>query len=82
LGDIEADTRILLRVAYCAKRGTKKVAIRTKQYGGHFHGLHIEELCISFGVGKHFRQIPVHAIANSLKAEKSKPIMIHRARLS
>jgi len=94
LGDIEsiqlytheeADTRILLHVAHCAKRGIMKVAIRTVDADvviisvGHFFDLHIEELWISFGVGNQFNHIPVHAIANSLQAEKSKAMMMFHA---
>jgi len=62
-----------------------KVAIRTVDSDvviisvGHFHDLHIEELWISFGVGNHFRHIPVHDIPNSLLAEKSKAMMMFHA---
>ena len=45
---------------------------------GHFHDFHIEKLWISFGVGNHNCHIPVHSIANSLLAEKSKEICVMR----
>jgi hypothetical protein len=45
----------------------------------HFHDLRIEEFWISFGVGNHFRHIPIHALANSLQAEKSKAILMFHA---
>ena len=46
---------------------------------GHFHDLHIEELWVSFGVGKHFRHIPVHSFTNTQQAEKSKAMMLFQA---
>ena len=45
-------------------------------YVDQFHDLYIEELWIRFGVGNNFRHIPVHAIAKSLQAEKSKEMMM------
>ena len=70
---------------HCTKSGIMKVAIRTFDFDvviisiGHFHDFHIEQFWISFGVGNHNCHTPVHAVANSLLAEKSKAMMIFHA---
>ena len=64
----EADTRILLQVAHCARQGLRKVIIRTVETDvvvlaiRHFLELRLNELWVSCGVGTHFRQIAVHEI--------------------
>ena len=68
----EADTRILLHVAHCARQGLQKVVIRTVDTDvvvlaiGHFLALRLDELWVSFGVGTHFRQIAIHEIVKSV----------------
>ena len=80
----EADTRIILHVAHCAKQGYRRIAIRTVDTDivvlavGHVQSLDIEELWICFGVGKHYRYIAAHAIANFLQ-EKAKALMMFHA---
>ena len=80
----EADTRILLHVANCAQQGYKRIAIRTVDTDvvvlavAHFQYLDIEELWINFGVRKHHRMIPAHAISNFLN-EKAKALMMFHA---
>ena len=79
----EADTRILLHVANCAKQGYKRIAIRTVDTDvvvlavAHFQYLDIEELWINFGVGKHHRMIPAHAISNFLNEKAIALMMFH-----
>ena len=68
----EADTRILLHVAHCARQGLGKVVIRTIDTDvvvfaiGHFLALRLDELWVSFGVGTHFRQIAIHEIVKNV----------------
>ena len=68
----EADTRILLHVAHCARQGLRKVVIRTVGTDvvvfaiGHFLALRLDELWVSFGVGTHFRQIAIHGIVKNV----------------
>jgi hypothetical protein len=81
----EADTRLLLHVAHCAKQGLRKVAILTVDTDvvvlavAHFHAIPVDELWVSFGVGNHFRHFAIHAIANNLKREKSKALLLFHA---
>ena len=68
----EADTRILLHVAHCARQGLRKVIIRTVDTDvavlaiGHFLALRFNELWVSCGVGTHFRQIAIHEIVKNV----------------
>ena len=68
----EADTRILLYVAHCARQGFRKVIIRTIDTDvvvlaiGHFLALRLDELWVSFGVGTRFRQIAIHEIVKNV----------------
>lgn len=79
----EADTRILLHAAHCARQGYKQIAIRTVDTDvvvlavGHFHSLDIEELWVCFGVGKRFRHIAAHTIANTLNVKAPALLMFH-----
>ena len=80
----EADTRILLHVAHCAKQGYRRIAIRTVDTDivvlaiAHFQSLDIDELWICYGVGKHFRYIAAHTIATLMK-ERAKALMMFHA---
>ena len=64
----EADTRILLHVAHCARQGLRKLLIRTVNTDvvvlaiGHFPALRLDELWVRFGVGTHYRQIAIQKI--------------------
>ena len=68
----KGDTRVLLHAAHATKKGYKKVMIRTVDTDivvlcvSSVTKLDVEELWISFGMGKHLRYIPAHAIAMSL----------------
>ena len=68
----EADTRILLHVAHCARQGLRKVVIRTVDTDvvayaiEHFPAILLDELWVSFGVGTHFRQIAIHEIVKNV----------------
>ena len=78
----EADTRILLNVAHCARQGLRKVIIRKVDTGvvvlaiGHFLALRLDELWVSFGVGTHFRQIAIHEIVKNVN---EKALMLFHA---
>ena len=64
----EADTRILLHVAYCARQGLHKLVIRTVDTYvvvlaiGHFLALRLDELWVRCGVGTRFRLIAIQEI--------------------
>ena len=68
----EADARILLHVAHCARQGLRKVVIRNVDTDvvalaiEHFPAPRLGELWVSFGVGTHFRQIAIHEIAKNV----------------
>ena len=72
----EADTRLLLHVADCAKRGHTGIMLRTVDTDviviaiAMFHHVAVRELWIAFGMGKYFRYIPVHEIVEILGPEK------------
>ena len=63
--------------------GYKRIAIRTVDTDvvvlavAHFQYLDIEELWINFGVGKHHRRIPAHAISNFLNEKAIALMMFH-----
>ena len=68
----EADTRILLHVAHCARQGLRKLVIRTVGTYvvvlaiGHFPALRLDELWVRFGVGIHFRQIAIQEVVKNI----------------
>jgi len=68
----EADTRIVIHVKHASARGLKKVLIRTVDTDvvvlaiAYEQQLELQELFIAFGVGKHFRYLPIHKITTSL----------------
>ena len=68
----EADTRLLLHAAHAAVVGHSSICIRTVDTDvvvlavTFFFTIHCEQLWIAFGVGKHFRHIAVHEVANAL----------------
>lgn len=73
----EADTRLLLHAADAGKCGFTKIMLRTVDTDvlviaiATFDELTLSELWIAFGVGKHFRFVPVHDIASSMGQQKS-----------
>ena len=68
----EADTRILLHVAHCARQGLRKLVIRTVDTDvdvlaiGHSAALRLDELWVRFGLGTHFRQIAIQEIVKNV----------------
>ena len=68
----EADARIPLHVAHCARQGLRKLVIRTVDTDvvvlaiGHSPALRLDEIWVSFGVGTHFRQIAIHEIVKNV----------------
>ena len=80
----EADTRLLLHAADCA-RLCPKVLIRTVDTDvvviatALFHELSLTELWVALGVGKHLRYLPIHAISKSLGTDRSKALLLFHA---
>ena len=76
----EADTRLLLHAADCAKLGHTAVMLRTVDTDvvviavAMFQHLTLQELWIAFGMGKYFRYIAVHEIMQVLGPEKSRAL--------
>ena len=68
----EAETRILLHVAHCARQGLRKLVIGTVDTDvvvlakGHFPAIRLDELWVRFGVGTHFRQIAIQEIVKNV----------------
>ena len=81
----EADTRLLLHAAHAAATGCQRAMVRTVDTDvvvlctALFTQTNLEEIWIAFGTGKHFRLIPVHAIAKSLGPEKSMSLLMLHA---
>ena len=79
----ETDTRLLLLAADAGKCGFNKIMLRTIDTDvlviaiATFHELALSELWIAFGVGKHFRFVPVriHEIASSMGQQKSRALL-------
>ena len=73
----EADTRLLLHTADCAKHGHTRIMLRTVDTDviviaiAMFQHVALAELWIAFGMGKYFRYIPVHEIVEVLGPEKA-----------
>ena len=68
----EADTRIILHVAHCAKENHGAVTIRAVDTDvlvlavSFFSELGLDELYVAFGIDKSFKFIPCHEIVSSL----------------
>lgn len=79
----EADTRILLHVAYFARLCHGRIAIKTVDTNvvvlaiWLFHALHEAELWVYFGVVKSFRYIAVHTLENILDIKAKALPMFH-----
>ena len=77
----EANTRLLINAADAGKCGFKKIMLWTADTDilviaiTAFHELAFSELWIAFGVGKHFRFVPVHDIASSTGRQKSRALL-------
>ena len=73
----EADTRMFLHARDAGNRGMRSVSIRTVDTDvvaiavGSFFQLSLDQLWISFGVGKNHRNIPIHSIFEVLGEKKS-----------
>ena len=81
----KADTRLLLNAADAGKCGFNKIMLRTVDTDvlviaiAAFHELALSELWIAFGVGKHFRFVPVYDIASSMRQQKSRALLAFHA---
>ena len=73
----KADTRMLLHAAHAARHGHSKVVLQTVDTDvlvlaiSQMHKLPLLELWLEFGVGKHYRVIPIHSISARIGQEKS-----------
>ena len=80
----EADTRMILH-ANDAANTCKTILIRTVDTDvvviatANFSQLNVDTLWIGFGVGKHFRYIAIHELANTLGPAKSKALPLFHA---
>ena len=77
---------MLLRVKDAMNCGFKSLMIRTVDTDvvalavAHYQGLpNTEQLWISFGTGKDFRYIPIHAIASALCPQMTKGLVFFHA---
>ena len=72
----EADTRILLHLAHAVKQGHTRAYVRTVDSDvvvltiRFFENLSLSELCVGFGNGKNYRDIPVHTIYTDISPFK------------
>ena len=83
---LDARRRKQTHVGAMARTGKKKVRVRTVDSDvvviciAWFHKIPgLEELWVAFGRGKQYRYIPVHQIAKSLGADKSKALLAFHA---
>ena len=76
----EADSRIFVHVRDAARKGCKRLLIRTVDTDvvvlaiANFVKLEIDELWVEYGLGKHLRYIPAHIIALNLGVQKSQAL--------
>lgn len=76
----EADSRIFIHARDAARKGCKRLLIRTVDTDvvvlaiANFVKLEIDELWVEYGLGKHLRYIPAHIIAANLGVHKSQAI--------
>ena len=81
----EADTRMFVHAADAVNQGCQKIMIRTVDRDvvtitvSVIPSIDITELWVAFGTGHHLRYIPVHSIALSLGAVKSKVLPMFHA---
>ena len=81
----EADTRIVIHVKHASARGLKKVLIRTVDTDvvvlaiAYAKYLELQELWIAFGVGNHFRYLPIHNISTSLTQQQCEALSFFHA---
>ena len=72
----EAGTRMFIHVKHTSARGLKKVLIRTVDTDvmilaiAYAKKLDLQELWIAFGVGNHFRYLPINKITTSLTQQQ------------
>ena len=76
----EADSRLLLHAAHCVQNGHRRLLIRTVDTDvvviaiSTFHLISPDELWIAFGLGNHYRLIPIHELTKALGEDKSKAL--------
>ena len=81
----EADTRIFIHVKHASAKGLKKVLIRTVDTDvvvlaiAYARKLELQELWIAFGVGNHFRYLPIHKITTSLTQQQCEALPFFHA---
>ena len=81
----EADTRLLLHAADCAQHGYKKIMLRTVDTDvvvlstAIFKDLAIDEMWISFGMGKSWRYIPIQELVTILGPDRAKGLPVFHA---
>lgn len=81
----EADTRILLHVHDASLCGYTRIMIRTIDTDvvvlalSIFPWIAADELWVAFGVGKHFRYLPIHDIATKLGIDRCKALPLFHA---
>ena len=72
----DADKTIFIHVKHASARGLEKVLIRTVDTDvvvlaiAYAKQLELQELWIAFGVGNHFRYLPIHKITTSLTQQQ------------
>ena len=82
----EADTRIFIHVKHASARGLKKVLnCRTVDTDvvvlsiAYAKQLELQELWIAFGVGNHFRYLPIHKITTSQTQQQCEALLFFHA---
>ena len=73
----EADLRVLLHAADCARQGHLNVMIRVNDTDvfmiaiAKFQHLGLNELWLAYGTGKHYRRTAIHSIATQIGDTKA-----------
>lgn len=81
----EADTRMMVHINDAVSGGHTRIMVRTADTDvvvitvSIMHHLNLPEIWIAFGVGKHFRYIPIHEIACILGPAKSDALRVFHA---
>jgi hypothetical protein len=81
----EADTRMLVHAKHASKNSLKKIMIRTFDTDvvvlaiAYLRKIDAEELWVAFGVGKHLKYLPIHAIRSTLPQDQCESLPFFHA---
>ena len=81
----EADTRLFIHAGDAARKGHRKLCIRTVDTDvavlaiAMFNQINLDELWLAFGTKAHFRYIPIHDVVNEINPVVCKSLLFFHA---